>query len=153
MFKLVITSLILVFTSWGIDQKSDPQLAATWQIESIASTTVNVEYYLPVYLKFDAYGRYGFTNFTVNSCGGVFKTHHGEEITIKPADCTEACCDTDDERSLMTLMPRMKSYAMNSNTLILSGDVEGNIVFNAYNETPDTINGAVNITLKKVESK
>ena len=153
MLKIVICSLTFVLSLFNLNQKEDPRLAGKWQIESIETSSTNIQFSRPVYIELGGNGQYAFTNFTVNACGGVFTSYTDEKITIQPADCTEACCDTDNERSLMTLLPKMNSYTINFNTLTFSGEVEGNIVFNAFKVTPDNIEGAVKVTLQKVETK
>ncbi|WP_306643853.1 META domain-containing protein [Sanyastnella coralliicola] len=105
----------------------------------------------PVYLNIHSGGHYGYSNFEVNKCFGSFELLSRDSIRFSSADCTEACCDTDDERSLMSLLPQMSRYSMSQTHLTFTGEVTYPIIFHNYLEDPDTLLGFTTIEMVRVQ--
>lgn len=61
----------------------------------------------------------------VNNCFSKYKLTGKNEITIHTLGCTKVCCDSEFAQSLANTLPKMQTFKIKGDNLILEGD--GNI--------------------------
>ncbi len=150
---LLFCSIIFLCLGTSLAQNQ----AVRWKITAVKSTMNAASFPINYSLDMGTIGRqgyycsYSFVNFSANACLGNFKCTSNNQITFNVADCTEACCNTDDEENLMRLFTDMSSYEQKDSILILSGNLKHPVIFKEHIGGPDTLLGETQLFLKKVK--
>jgi len=123
MKTILLTFLIfsLSIVSCRKNEEANAALYQTWEVKefmSLESVAYPKNESNRILLTLSKSGSYSL-KLDINSCGGQFNTSGKNGISIESGACTEACCDSPFSQKLTSMLPKVKSYQIDKNTLRL----------------------------------
>lgn len=123
-----ITTLLLLVVLFACKKecdRCDPDLFGRWEVTGLVSIESvlyeKMDGYNPV-MEFKKGGSLDI-KLDINLCFADFSITKGTTIDIGPAGCTEACCDSEFSQKLIEMLPQVKNWSVENDTLKL--DVPG----------------------------
>lgn len=93
----------------------------TWEVTdfiSVESMATFKNENTPILLTFKRDGSY-LLKLDVNSCTGSYAIPVKDSISLQGPGCTKMCCDSPFSEKLTEVLPRVRSYTIEKNTLFL----------------------------------
>jgi heat shock protein HslJ len=115
-------TFFFALVSCNEDAEVDSNLYQTWEAKdfmSVESVAYPRNDNTKVLLTFTKSGTYQL-KLDINGCGGAFTSGEGNKLDIKPAACTEICCDSKFSEKLAGMLAKVTSYHIEGKTLKLN---------------------------------
>lgn len=122
-----------------------------WKIIRITCASDTLIYPVAHHVLLYPGGDYSFPDFKVNQCQGRYAFIEADSVHFLPATCTEACCNSEEEKGLMRFFVNAGHYKKNGQSLLITADLNYKWVIDEYVGGTKTFSGLTRMELMQVD--